>query len=165
MGTLLLVLLPLLATLVPMLPAMATLAPSTSTPTWSPTPTVPWSPLTSPLLLLPVLTTSPPRELPLLLLVPLLLPLLSLPSLLLTLPQLLTATAAPSTSTPTWSPTPMVPSSPLMSPPLLLPVPTTSPPRVPSTRKRLERTHVSHFGVLFLRCVNFAQTRTHFQAT
>merc|ERR1712203_638422 len=95
------------------------------TPTWSPTPTVPWSPLTSPLLLL----------------------LVSLPSPLLTLPQLLTATPAPSTSTPTWSPTPMVPSSPLMSPPLLLPVPTTSPPRVPSTRERLERTHVSHFGV------------------
>merc|ERR1711936_1319887 len=63
------------------------------------------------------------------------------------LPQLLTATPAPSTSTPTSSPTPMVPSSPLMSPPLLLPVPTTSPPRVPSTRERLERTHVSHFGV------------------
>merc|ERR1719341_2397704 len=63
------------------------------------------------------------------------------------------------TSTPTLLPTPTEPSSLLMSPPLLLPVPTTSPPREASTKGRLERTHVSHFGIYSLDCVNFAQTR------
>merc|ERR1712088_581948 len=105
------------------------------------------SQLTSLLLLLPVLTTSPPREL-LLPLLPLSLLLDLLPLLATLVPMLLAmAMPAPSTSTPILSPTPTVPWSPLTSPLLLLPVPTTSPPRVPSTRERLERTHVSHFGV------------------
>merc|ERR1712243_172072 len=101
--------LPLLATLAPTLLATATLVPSTRTPTWLPTPTVPLFPLTNLPSLPPVPTTSPPRELPTLLLVPLLLPPLSLlldPSLLdpsplvesmPMLPQLLTAMVVPST--------------------------------------------------------------------
>merc|ERR1711874_301479 len=92
----------------------------TRTPTWSPTPTVPSSPLTSPPLLLPVPTTLLPE-------VALLAD--STPELLLDL----TATA-PDTATALLLP-PTEPLSPSTSPLSRLPVPTTLLPRELSTRE------------------------------
>merc|ERR1719347_1187110 len=99
------------------------LAPSTSTHSLLLTPMVLLFQLMSLLLLLPVLSTSPPRELPMLL--PLLLPMLQLPQQSTPLPPML----APLLESQPWLLTPMVLLSLLTSLQWLLPVLTTSSPR------------------------------------
>merc|ERR1719347_1413613 len=102
------------------------LAPSTSTPSLLLTPTALLFQLMSLLLLLPVLNTSPPRELSMLLRPQLLLLLLLLPMLL---PQLLPMLLLPSLPTPLPPMLATLLESPLTSLQWLLPVLTTSSPR------------------------------------